>query len=256
MPTWDQRQYLRFSEERTRPAIDLAGRVEVDAPRYVIDLGCGPGNSTRVLRTRWPSALLSGVDNSASMLGTARQALPNVDWIEEDISQWRAPRPANVIFSNAALQWVQPHDSLLLGLLNQLSPGGALAVQIPANQDTPPHRVVRELAASSAWSRYFTQPPREWHVHSYDYYYDLLAPRVDHLDIWVTTYIHFLNHLDDLIEWYRGSGLRSWLDALPDHGTRNAFINDFRSYVSQYYQPRANGSLLFPFTRLFFVAYT
>lgn len=206
MPTWDGDVYGQFTDQRTRPAVDLAARVALDAPARVVDLGCGPGNSTAVLARRWPRAELTGIDNSAVMLAAARAAYPAAQWVEADIAAWFTDRPLDVVFSNAALQWVPDHGRIFPRLLEQVARGGALAVQVPANFDAPPHRAMRDIAQSAAWQHRFTSAPHEWHVHTKEFYYDVLAPHARQLDMWTTEYLHLLASVDEIVEWYRGMG--------------------------------------------------
>lgn len=161
MPTWDSSQYLRFAEERTLPATDLAARVALSAPTRIIDLGCGPGNSTGVLAERWPGAELTGLDSSPSMLTVARRDFPQLKWQAGDIATWESDQPYDLIYANAAFQWVPNHGVLLPHLISFVAPAGALAFQVPANHDAPPHRLMRELAASRRWAGKFATPPRE-----------------------------------------------------------------------------------------------
>jgi trans-aconitate 2-methyltransferase len=255
MPTWNSDLYLKFARERTQPAIDLAARIAIEAPARVIDLGCGPGNSTAVLARRWPGARLTGLDNSAAMLAGARQALPRCTWLEGDIGTWEADEPFDVVFSNAALQWVPDHAVTFARLLAAVAPGGALAVQVPGNFDAPPHRLMRELASAAEWRTEFRHPPREWFAHPAEFYYDLYAPRAKNLELWTTEYLHVLDGVDGIVEWYRGTGLRPWLDALPGEAARSRFLADYRARLLPYFPPRADGRVLFPFRRLFVIAY-
>jgi trans-aconitate 2-methyltransferase len=255
MPTWDSDVYRQFADQRTRPAVDLAARVALDAPARVVDLGSGPGNSTTVLARRWPRAELTGIDNSTDMLAAARAAYPAGRWVEGDIGAWIADRPFDVVFSNAALQWVPDHARIFPRLLEQVARGGALAVQVPADLDAPPHCAIRTIARSEAWQHRFTRAPREWHVHPTEFYYDVLAPNARQLDIWTTEYLHLLASVDEIVEWYRGTGLRPWLDALASETDREQFVSEFRSVLNQQFQPRLHGDVLFPFRRLFLVAY-
>jgi trans-aconitate 2-methyltransferase len=255
MPSWDSTEYLRFANERTQPAIDLAARVQLASPARVIDLGCGPGNSTAVVGRRWPEAALTGLDSSDAMLAAARKELPQWDWIQGDIATWRPASPFDVIFSNAALQWVPDHRGAFPRLMECVAKGGTLAVQMPANLDAPPHRLVRELAATPPWQKHFARPPREWHVHPVEFYYDLLAPLAAKIELWMTDYVHVLDGIDGIVTWYRGTGLRPWLDALPDDATRDEFLGAYRARLVPYYSLRADGRVLFPFRRLFIVAY-
>ena len=255
MPSWDSTQYLRFANERTQPAVDLAARIAVEAPARVVDLGCGPGNSTAVLARRWPGAALTGLDNSASMLAAAAKALPAAKWIAGDIARWEPDALCDVVFSNAALQWVPDHRREFPRLLRHVAPGGALAVQMPANIDAPPHRIMRELASSAAWQSHFQTLPREWHVHAPEFYYDILSPHASRVELWTTDYYHVLADLDAIVEWYRGTGLRPWLEALPDDATRTSFLGAYRARLVPYFPSRADGKVLFPFHRLFVIAY-
>lgn len=257
MPSWNSAQYLKFERERTQPATDLAARVTLESPARVIDLGCGPGNSTAVLARRWPNAGIAGLDASTAMLAAARRSSPRATWIETDIATWCGENrePFDMVFSNAALQWVPDHGRIFPRLLAHVARNGALAVQMPANPDALPHRLMRELAASDAWRRSFASLPREWSVHSPEFYYDLLAPEASRLELWCTDYLHVLEGIDGIVEWYRGTGLRPWLDALPDEAARTRFVAEYRSRLTPHFSPRIDGRILFPFRRLFILAF-
>jgi trans-aconitate 2-methyltransferase len=254
MPTWDAGQYLRFADERTQPCRDLAARIPLAVPRRVIDLGCGPGNSTAVLAARWPDADIVGLDSSAAMVERAREDFPDREWIHGDISSWQADEPFDVVFSNAALQWVPNHHELLPHLQSQVAEGGALAVQVPGDPAAIPHGVMRELAASEEWRPHFPKPVREWWVEPAEIYYDILAPHSSHIDLWTTDYLHLLPDVAAIAEWYRGTGLRPYLDALGDERLQGRFLSDFVSRLEAHYAPRPDGKVLFPFRRLFLVA--
>jgi trans-aconitate 2-methyltransferase len=198
---------------------------------------------------------LTGIDNSAEMLAAARAADPAVSWVEADMAGWITDRPFDVVFSNAALQWVPDHATLFPRLMAQVAHGGALAVQIPASVDAPAHRAMRDVAQSPRWQQRFTRAPRQWHVHPTEFYYDVLAPHARQLDIWTTEYLHLLPGVDEIVDWYRGTGLRPWLDALASEDDRQQFVSDFRSVITQEFPPRPGGDVLFPFRRLFLVAY-
>lgn len=254
MPSWQSGQYLKFAGERTQPAVDLAGRIALAAPRRVIDLGCGPGNSTAVLAARWPGAALTGLDSSPAMIAAAQRDFPNGRWLTGDIATWTADAPWDVVFSNAALQWVPDHAALLPRLLTQVAPGGVLAVQMPANFDAPAHRLMRELGATAKWRRHFPAAPREWAVQDAAFYYDLLAPLTARFDLWHTDYLHVMPGPEAIIEWYQGTGLRPWLDALPGDAERADFLADYGALIAAAFPRRPDGRVLFPFRRLFFIA--
>jgi trans-aconitate 2-methyltransferase len=255
MPTWNSEQYLKFAGERTQPAVDLAARIARENPGRIIDLGCGPGNSTAVLARRWPKAELTGLDSSPAMLATARSDHPQWRWIEGDITSWSAAVPFDVVFSNAAMQWVADHGQAVPRQFAQVASGGAWAMQIPANLGAPPHRIIRELASSLAWRDKFRTPAREWRPETPAFYYDTLAPLAARVDIWETEYLHVLPNVDAIVEWYRGTGLRPWLDALAEDEARTRFLNDYRAALTPEFPPQSDGRVLFPFRRLVFIAY-
>lgn len=258
MPAWNPNQYLKFAAERTQPCRDLAARISVADVRRVIDLGCGPGNSTTVLSERWPDAEFTGLDSSAEMIVRARQEHPRHRWIAAGIAEWAAGSDGqfDVVFSNAAMQWVEDHAIVYPQLFSHVAPGGALAIQIPGNIDALPHRLMRDLAASSAWRCWF--PPgkvREWHHHEMEFYYDVLAPSSARLDLWATEYLHILPGAEAIVEWYRGTGMRPFLEALETDADRERFAADYLAALQPHYPPRAAGGVLFPFRRIFLIAY-
>lgn len=257
MPVWSATQYLKFGDERTRPCRDLVARVEVAEAVKLIDLGCGPGNSTAVLRERWPDADITGLDSSEEMLWKSRSDGPAARWVHGDIAQWASEEGArfDVVFSNAALQWVPDHAALFPRLLGRVSPGGALAVQLPAYSQQPGQRLIREIAAAPKWRERFVKAPADWRVESVDFYYDLLAPRAERLELWETEYVHVVEGTQAVVEWYRGSGLRPFLNALATDEDRAEFVRDYEQALEPHYQPRPDGRILFPFRRLFVLAY-
>jgi trans-aconitate 2-methyltransferase len=250
MPTWNPQQYLKFAEERSRPCRDLAARVDVAAPQRIIDLGCGPGNSAEVLGARWPQAAITGLDSSATMIEAARAASPQYEWRIGDIPEWAAGNERfDVIFSNAALQWVDDYAAIFPQLLSRVAEDGALAVQVPGNYKEPQHQLMREVA------RRFDLHVREWHTHDLDFYYDALAPHASRLDLWATEYLHVLPNVEAVVEWYKGTGMRPYLDALASEAERERFLGDYLEGLQRIYAAQADGAVLFPFRRIFMVAY-
>jgi trans-aconitate 2-methyltransferase len=254
MPTWNPDQYLKFQDERTRPCRDLVARIALENPRRIVDLGCGPGNSTAVLAGRWPQAAITGVDHSADMIRAAREKYPAVFWQQGDLASWTAPAPVDLVFSNAALNWVPDHARVVPHLFAQLAPGGALAWQVPCNMDAPAHRLMRELAASAAWRGHFTENVREWFVHEPPFYYDLLAPLAGHVELWRTEYLHVMEGPGAIVEWYRGTGLRPFLDRLVSSAEQDRFLSDYLREIESAYPRQPDGRVLFPFHRQFVIA--
>jgi len=255
MAAWDPARYLEFERERTQPCRDLVARIEGGPFRRVVDLGCGPGNSTAVLRARWSDAEILGVDRSPEMLAVARRSDPTVRWVEADIGGWSSDAPVDLLFSNAALQWLPDHRTLFPRLLGLVAPGGAFAVQMPANETEPYQRAFARLSERSDW-RAFHEPER----HGFDVlplsdYYDRLAPLARRLDLWDTEYVHVLPGPDAVVAWTTGTGLRPWLAALPDEAHRTRFLEQYAREVANEYPARPDGRVLFPFHRRFLVAY-
>lgn len=258
MPTWDAKQYLRFNDQRTRPCRELAARIAIEAPERVIDLGCGPGNSTSVLAERWPESELTGLDSSPEMIDAAQKAYPHRTWRISDIAAWSGQNAEtyDVVFSNAAVQWVDDHPVLFPKLLARVARGGALAIQMPGNFHAPAHRIMRELAASPAWRDHF--PPdgvREWHVDDPAAYHDILAPIAAAVDFWETEYLHVMENAAAIVEWYKGTGLRPFLDTLASNQQKADFTSQYLERIQRAYPVRKDGRVIFPFRRLFLIGY-
>jgi len=255
MAIWDSAQYLKFEQERTQPAIDLAARAACDAPANVLDLGCGPGNSSRVLAERFPGARILGIDSSPEMIAAARANHPDLKFALCDAAR---DLPSfghgvfDVVFSNACIQWIPNHPDLLRDMLSLLRPGGVLAVQTPMNYEEPIHRIIAELVDGEKWAGAFANP-RIFHNLLPGQYFDLLSELAAAFALWQTTYYHVLGSHADIMEWYRGTGLRPYLSALPKE-ERAAFEADVRDRVVQAYPKQKDGRIIFRFPRFFFTA--
>ncbi|HSA82593.1 MAG TPA: trans-aconitate 2-methyltransferase [Geminicoccaceae bacterium] len=251
--SWHPESYLAFGDERTRPAVDLLTRVPLAGPARVADLGCGPGNSTRLLCARWPKAQVVGIDSSAAMLAKAKGSGLQARWLESDIAAWTPDAPFDVLFSNAALQWLPDHTSLLPRLLGHLAPGGVLAVQMPRNFAAPSHVLLRDAARAGPWAESLAPRLDDEPVATPEWYHDLLAPLAAALDIWQTEYLHVLEGDDPVLNWVRGSALRPVLAALTPEGQAR-FEAEYAQRLRAAYPRRSDGRILFPFRRLFIVA--
>lgn len=250
---WDAERYLRFASERTRPSHELLARVDVDAPTRVVDLGCGPGNSTAVLRARWPDADVLGVDHSEEMIAAARARHPDGRWQLADLATFSSERPFDVVFSNAALHWLPDHAALVARLFELVAPGGALAFQVPRGHDAPVRRHARELADDARWHERLEPALTAVTMDDPAVYYDALAPVARRVDVWTTEYGHVVDDAEAIIEWATSTALRPYLAPLDD-AERRAFLDRLVARVGESYPPRADGRVLFPFARLFVVA--
>jgi trans-aconitate 2-methyltransferase len=253
MTGWDPAKYLEFAGLRLRPALDLLARIPHEAPRCVYDLGCGPGNVTRLLGERWPGAALTGVDGSPAMLERARAALPGVTFVEADLSAWAPPAPADVVYSNAALQWLDDHAALFPRLLGTLAPGGILAVQMPRNHAAPSHTEMTAAADAGPWRERLAPALRARPVAPPEFYYDLLASRARRVDVWEAEYLQVLEGDNPVVEWTRGTALKPLLDALEEP-ERSTFLAEYATRIARAYPRRPDGRTLLPFRRLFLVA--
>jgi trans-aconitate 2-methyltransferase len=254
MPDWSPADYLKFADERSRPARDLLGQVPLAAPKLVYDLGCGPGNSTALLDKAYPQAEIIGVDNSVAMLAEARRVLPKRNFIDADLSGWMPEGAADLLFSNATFQWVPNHAAVLVRLLKGLAPGSVFAVQMPDNLREPSHALMRETAANGPWAdklrgaagaRVSLLAPAA--------YYDLLKPFCTKLDIWHTIYNHVLGGAQGIVDLVSSTGLRPFLAPLDD-AEKPVFVGAYRKRLSDVYHPTIDGKVILRFPRLFIVA--
>jgi trans-aconitate 2-methyltransferase len=253
---WDPQQYLShgFADLRLRPALDLLGHVGAAAPARVADLGCGPGNVTGFLTRRWPQAQVIGIDSSEEMLAKADAKATGAEFVKADIADWRPERPFDVIYSNAALQWVDGHQSLLPQLMAQLAPEGWLAVQMPRNHGAASHQAMLETVEAGPWAERLRPATRPAPVALPEQYYALLRPHSASLDIWETIYLQQLEGDNPVVEWTKGSALRPLLAALDGDEERQAFEIAYGARIRKAYPPAPDGRTLFPFRRLFIVA--
>jgi len=250
---WDAGQYLRFAHERTQPALDLVARVDLSAPRRIVDLGCGPGNSTAILKARWPEAEVTGLDSDADMLAAARRDHPGIKFSAADIADWRPEQPYDLVFSNAALQWVGDHERLLPRLRDAVAPGGFLAVQMPRNHDFQTHALMRQVAAEGPWAERVAGARAPSPVQPPEFYYDRLAPHSARFTIWETNYIQIMDGPDAIVSWLMGTGLRPFLDRLTP-GEQPIFLDRYQALLAAAFPARADGKVLLPYPRLFFIA--
>lgn len=252
MPNWNPIQYEKFLKDRTQPAIDLANRLEEFAPNSILDLGCGPGNSTKVLIDKFPTAKIIGADNSDEMLKKARELYPDIEFIYLDANGDlnEVNEKFDIVFSNACIQWLPNHDELLPKLMTLLKPNGILAIQIPMQREHPVHIIINELENTTKWNDKIT--PRQYNNLTTEEYFDVLSHISSNFEIWETTYCHRMPSYESIIEWYKGTGLRPYLERLTENDSKE-FINDVYSKLKHQYKVQNNGEILFRFPRLFFI---
>jgi len=247
---WDTELYLKFETERTQPARDLLARIRGE-PKRIVDLGCGPGTSTRLLAERFPGSEILALDNSEPMLGEARRRLPQVRFEHADISAWRPREAPDLIFANAALQWLPDHEALFPRLMSYLAAGGALAVQMPDNRQEPSHALMRLVAADGPWAdRLVPIAKTRAVIATHVDYYNWLNPLSAALDIWQSTYVHPMVGVGAVVDWFRGSALRPFLNPL-DSCEREEFIERYMRELATAYGVEQGGPLLFLYPRLF-----
>jgi trans-aconitate 2-methyltransferase len=250
--TWDPERYLTYADERGRPFVELVARVGAEAPGAVVDLGCGPGNLTTLLRERWPEADIRGIDASPEMIEKARAVGPSITFEVADLRTWvEEVDPVDVLVSNATLQWVPGHLELLPALVSRVRPGGWLAFQVPGNFDEPSHTIRRDLAAEAPYAEH-TRGVAVPSSHDPADYLEALAALGCRVDAWETTYLHVLTGDDPVFTWVSGTGARPTLQALPDD-LRPAFEEEFRRRLRAAY-PEKDGRVILPFRRVFVVA--
>lgn len=254
MPSWSPSKYLKFEEERAAPARDLLAQVRLTDARRIVDIGCGPGNSTELLAARFPKAEILGFDSSPDMLAAARKRLPGAEFVEADVTSWTPDGPVDLLYANAVFHWVPDHLSVLARLFETLAPGGVLAVQLPDNLDEPSHYLMREVAEAGPWAaRLANAEDALDDILPSAAYYDRLQPMAARVDIWHTLYNHPLDGPGEIKEFLASTGLRPFLAPL-DAGEQIVFLDDYERRIGEAYPPLVDGRVLLCFPRLFVVA--
>lgn len=231
---WNPDQYHKFQTERAAPFEDLARLVPARPAMRVVDLGCGTGELTARLADMLPGSEVVGIDTSAEMLERAqrfeRHGLRFTRGAIEDLSgEW------DLIFSHAALQWVDDHRRLVPRLLERLRPDGQLAVQMPSNHGHPAHLMIKDVAAEPPFAAELDGWRRASPVLSIDEYAQLLF---DHgctdLTVYEKVYPHLLADADALAEWMSGTALVPYFDRLPGP-LHEPFLDRYRHRLRQHW---------------------
>jgi len=251
--SWDPERYLVYADERGRPFVELLARIDARSPRSVVDLGCGPGNMTRLLAERWPGAAITGIDTSPEMIDAARTAAPGIEFRVEDVRTWSPDEPVDVLFSHATLQWVPGHLEQLPRLIASVAPGGWFAFGVPGNLSEPTHTIREQLNAEPAYAELTAGVDAPAAVDAATYW-KVLTDLGCEVDAWSTTYLHELRGEDPVFRWISGTGARPVLlalDAVPE--LRSSYEAELKRRLREAY-PERDGIVLMPFRREFVVA--
>ncbi|MFK3689063.1 trans-aconitate 2-methyltransferase [Agrobacterium tumefaciens] len=251
---WSAQQYLKFENERTRPARDLLAQVPLERVLNGYDLGCGPGNSTELLTERYGVNVITGIDSDDDMLAKAVDRLPTTRFGKADLALWKPAQKADLLYANAVFQWIPDHLAVLSQLMDHLESGGVLAVQMPDNLQEPTHIAMHETGDEGPWKDKFSDGRlRRKPLPAPTAYFDALSPKAARVDVWHTIYNHPMTDADSIVEWVKGTGLRPYLDAAGEEN-RDAFLADYKRRITAAYPAMADGRLLLRFPRLFIVA--
>ncbi len=251
---WNPDSYLKFDKERIQPSIDLVARIDYDKPAKIIDIGCGPGNSTQILVNRWPESDIIGADNSPAMIKKATADFPNQKWILFDAGNDNMNEKYDLVFSNAAIQWIPNHDRLLKKFAELLNNQGVLAVQVPLFFDMPLGKSILAIAGQKRWIAATQGVDSLFTIHTASYYYDHLAKYFSTIDMWTTDYCHVMESHSSILEMIRATGLKPYHERLSNDKEKKQFETLVFEKIKQDYPIQNNGKVLFPFKRLFFVA--
>ena len=253
---WDPALYLKFKNERTQPSIDLVNRINIGhIPAEIIDMGCGPGNSTQILAVKWPKSKITGLDNSSSMIEKAKKDHPKQKWIIADASTFRPDRKYDIVFSNATIQWIPGHKKLITRFFDLVSEKGVLAVQIPLFRELAIWKAIEKVFKNSKSALKLKGCDEIFTYHDSGFYYDVLSDKARVFEIWETTYIHIMDSHSAILDWTRSTALRPYFDRLKNETEKKEFEEDLLLEIANEYPAQKNGKILFPFKRLFFVAY-
>jgi trans-aconitate 2-methyltransferase len=255
MNDWNPDLYMQFSSERTQPSIDLIGRINQIEPKSIIDIGCGPGNSTQVLVNRWPKSQITGLDSSTAMIKKAKQDYPNQEWIVADALTYKPEIKYDIVFSNAVIQWIPNHEKLLTKFHEILPDNGIVAIQIPLFWDMPLGEIINNTAKDDRWKTRTESVSNLFTIHDYSFYYDQLSELFNSIEMWETHYMHILNSHIAILEMMRSTGLKPYLERLDDDSEKKEFEGEVLKEIRNAYPIQKNGKVLLPFKRLFFIGY-
>jgi trans-aconitate 2-methyltransferase len=255
MKDWNPNKYLIFKNERTQPAIDLVERIELINPKSIIDIGCGPGNSTQILTEKYPNSTVIGLDSSKAMIEKAKTEFPNQIWVYEKAENMDDNKKYSLVFSNAALQWIDNHETLIPKLWNLVDGEGAFAAQIPNFEKMPINTAINNVLEKTKWSNRIKNTIWNKQYSGLDYYYELLNKYADEIILWETHYYHIMQSMQGIVDFVHPTALKPYLDQLNNENEKQEFETEILEECKKYYKEQSNGKVLFPFQRMFIVAY-
>jgi trans-aconitate 2-methyltransferase len=252
---WNSNQYLKFKAERTRPSTDLAAQIPNRSPSRVVDLGCGPGNSTQVLLDLFPGAKVSGMDSSPDMIAKAKKEVPQADFWLGDLTSFEPDPNVDIYFSNAVLQWLSAEDRIKLihNIVTNLPSGGSFAFQVPNNLDEHSHNTMRKVASQLNWPQKYGTLPDRARFASFQELYNVAAPHCTSVNLWQTNYQHILDDHEAIIEWVKGTGLRPFIDPMSE-ADKEEFLTEYLKELKSAYESTVDGKVILSYPRLFMVA--
>lgn len=254
MSDWNSDEYLKFKKERTQPSTDLVNTIKLENPKRIIDIGCGPGNSTRALKNKYPKAEIIGADFSPNMIEKAKKENPDMEFISFDASKdfEKLEDKFDIVFSNACIQWVPNHKKLLSDMMRILNPNGVLAIQVPVNFEEPIHKIISEIISRTEWAEK-TGNARQFYTLKENEYFDILSDISSDFTMWKTVYMHRMPSYQSIIEWYKSTGMKEYLARLSDEN-KIKFEQAVLKEVKTHYAVQKNGEIIFRFPRLFLTA--
>jgi len=251
---WNPELYLKFDKERIQPSIDLVSRIDFDNPAKIIDIGCGPGNSTQILSQRWPECKITGIDNSLAMIAKAKLDFPDQKWELLDAGKDEILGKFDIVFSNATIQWIPNHFELLKKFKSILSDSGIIAIQLPLFFDMPLGQSIVRISKEKRWSAVTESANHLFTIHNHSEYYDFLSELFNSVEIWESDYIHIMDSHHSILEMIKSSGLRPYTDKLENDIDKRDFEEKVLTDIKKDYPIQKNDKILFPFKRLFFIA--
>jgi trans-aconitate 2-methyltransferase len=255
MKDWNPDKYLLFKNERTQPAIDLVEKINLNNPKNVIDIGCGPGNSTQILVNKWPNCNVVGLDSSKSMIEKAKNDYPNQTWIHGKAENIPDDERYSLVFSNASLQWMDEHEMLIPRLWNVVDDNGVFAAQIPNFENMPVNFAINDVLKKKKWNNCIRNNIWNKQLRKLNYYYEILSKYTDEITLWETHYYHIMESTKGIIDFVHSTALRPYLEQVETENEKQEFLNEVIDGCKKHYKKQSNNKVLFPFQRMFIIAY-